>query len=396
MVKILNLFSTTSSIFRNRNVLSPHYIPAELPFRDKEVEQIARVVGPALQQQRTKNLFLYGKTGTGKTCTVKYVMREFNEQAKDKAAMIYINCRVYNSRYRIMHRLLKHFYPELEKAGFGLPFFYEKLLALFEKGKYVVVVLDEIDMVRDLDDLIYTITRSNDESEGGGISIVGISNKLSFKNELDPRSKSSLYETELIFAPYSASQLSVILEERAKLGLDMERVDQNAIQLTAIIAAKETGDARYALKLFERAAEIADKNNSHLTHKEVEAARRVVEVDLANEALCTLPENHQIALYAVVRLTKAGSRYARLFQGDRNMLMSGEVYEEYERVCRMLKRKPRSFRWFREYLSDLETLGFVSLQLSGKGVRGHTTFIKLGVDIDNVLPFFKKWENESH
>jgi cell division control protein 6 len=384
--------SCESPIFKNKNVLSPHYIPQHLPYREDEIKEIARTLSPALKGEKPKNIFIYGKTGTGKTCTVKFVMRRFNEK-REKAKMVYVNCRIYNSRYRILHRILKEFYPELEKAGFGLPFFYEKLLSLFNNGMHLVAVLDEIDMVRDLDDLIYTLTRANDECEQGSISLVGISNKLSFKNELDPRSKSSLYEKELVFPPYTAEQLLRILEERAKIGLKEGVVKTSALQLVALIAAKETGDARYALKLFESAAELAEQSSGIITDKEVEAARRKVEIDLTCEALSTLPENHQLALYAIVRLTKKGGRYAKLLGSDDGLLTSGEVYEEYEKVCHLLQIRPRSARWFKEYLSDLETLGFITLTLSGKGVKGHTTFIKLGVELEHVLQFFKKWEH---
>ncbi len=384
--------SNESPVFKNKNVLSPHYIPESLPHREEEIKEIAHTIAPALRGEKPKNIFIYGKTGTGKTCTVKFIMQRFNGKS-EKAKMIYVNCRIYNSRYRILHRILKQFYPELEKAGFGLPFFYEKLLTLFNDGMHLVAVLDEIDMVRDLDDLIYTLTRANDECEQGSISLIGISNKLSFKNELDPRSKSSLYEKELIFPPYTAEQLLKILEERAKIGIKEGVVERSALQLVALIAAKETGDARYALKLFESAAELAERCSGIITDKEVEAARRKVEIDLTAEALATLPENHQLALYAIARLTKRGSKYARLLGGDDNLLTSGEVYEEYVKICHSLRVRPRSSRWFKEYLSDLETLGFITLTLSGKGMRGHTTFIKLGVELEHVLPFFKKWEH---
>ena len=72
-----------------------------------------------------------------------------------------------------MQRILKEYTPELEKAGFGLPFLYEKLIEAASKGEQVVLVLDEIDMVKDLDELVYTMTRSNDEMKKGGVEWAG-------------------------------------------------------------------------------------------------------------------------------------------------------------------------------------------------------------------------------
>jgi cell division control protein 6 len=55
------------SIFRDVSVLSPHYVPRELPFREKHMEEIMTLLSPALKAQKPRNLIIYGKTGTGKT-----------------------------------------------------------------------------------------------------------------------------------------------------------------------------------------------------------------------------------------------------------------------------------------------------------------------------------------
>ena len=178
--------SSSLSLFTDISVLSPHYVPEKLPFRDGEINEIKNVLNPAFQNKKPRNLFIYGKTGTGKTCSVKHVMEKISSE---NVVMFYINCRIYNSRYRILQKALKKFVPELEKSGFGLPFLYEKLIEISSSGKQLVIVLDEIDMVKDLDELVYTLTRVNDEVKNGGVTIIGISNKLSFKDALDPRSK---------------------------------------------------------------------------------------------------------------------------------------------------------------------------------------------------------------
>ncbi len=407
---------STPTLFANRDVLSPHWVPETLLFRDKEITRIMTAVAPALTNERARNLFIYGKTGTGKTCTVRKVMAEF-EARKSTARSCYINCRMYNSRYRVIQKMAKDFIPELDRSGFGLNTLYEKLMDWVagdggeaEKGndkakissqpgssrttspqhparaRRVVVVLDEVDMVRDLDELLYTLTRMNDDLQGGSVSITGITNKLSFKDALDPRSKSSLCETEMLFTPYDTEQLRQILEHRASMGFKPSIVDDSALNLAAAITAGETGDARYALKLLLRAGELADeKGLSRITHQEVEAARRSVDVDLASETISTLPVHQQVVLLAVCNLSLEGQRYARLSSAptpaathEERPLMSGEVYEEYSRLCRHYKKPKRSARWYREYLNDLEMLGLITTVESGRGMRGHTRLIRPG------------------
>ena len=380
------------SIFRDLSVLSPHYVPKELPFRSQQLHEIRALISPALRGQKPRNLIIYGKTGTGKTCTTKKVMDEFTASAKDKVASIhYVNCRIYNSRYRILQKILKAYMPELEKAGFGLPFFYEKLIETASAGEQLVVVLDEIDMVKDLDELVYTMTRSNDEIKKGGVSIIGISNKLSFKDSLDPRSKSSLYETEMIFQPYTAEQLVKILEQRIAEGFGEGVVDPSAVNLAAAITSQESGDARYALKLLSKAGEMVQQSGrSKVTDEDVEAARRKVEQDITLETVNTLPEMHQLVLYAIASLSSAGSKYSRLEGVESGFLFSGEVYEEYERACKAARKRPRSSRWYKEYLNDLEMLGLIVTTPSGKGVRGQTTLIRSGPNPESLIDILKK------
>ncbi len=382
------------TIFKDLTVLSPHYVPKALPYREQQMHEIMSVLSPALRGQKPRNLIIYGKTGTGKTCTTKRVMEEFEKSSKSmkqgKATMHYINCRIYNSRYRIMQRVLKEYTPELEKAGFGLPFLYEKLIEAASKGEQVVIVLDEVDMVKDLDELVYTLTRSNDEIMRGGVSLVGISNKLSFKDSLDPRSKSSLYESEMIFQPYTAEQLKKILDQRVDEGFGKGIVDQAAVNLAAAITSQESGDARYALKLINKAGEMVQQYKRYrITDEDVEAARKSVEIDMTTEAINSLPEMHQVVLYAIATITKNGSKYSRLEGVDQGVLFSGEVYEEYERVCKMTRKRSRSSRWYKEYINDLEVLGLIVTTPSGKGVRGQTTLIRLGPNSDSVLDALK-------
>ena len=381
-----------ASIFKDRNVLSPHYIPETLPHREKEIERIMKTLSPALKAEKPSNLFVYGKTGTGKTASSKHVLEKFNEM-KRNALMWYVNCRIHNSRYRILKLMADAFLPEGNvKAGHALSHIYEKILDWVEEdGKHLIIVLDEIDMIKDLNDLVYTLTRSNDDLKKGGISILGISNKVSFKEELDPRSKSTLYETELVFSPYTPQQLHAILKQRVAAGFAENVVEDSALNLAAAIVAQETGDARYALKLLFKAGEIADENKrGKVTDREVEEARKTVDEDITVDAISTLPEHQQLVLYSVASLVLAGGKYSKLSDKGDDFLLSGEVFERYLNACRTFSKKPRSARWYREYLNDLEMLGLITMIDSGKGLRGHTRLIKIAYSAEKVREVIEK------
>ncbi len=376
------------SVFADRNVLSPHYIPETLPFREKQIDKIMSGLSPALKNERPRNLFIYGKTGTGKTCSVKHVISKFEPHAKT-SKVCYVNCRMFNSRYRVVQKITKQLLPSLDSLGFGFAMLYERMMNKIETEKArLIVILDEVDMVKDLDDLLYTLTRANDELEHSSISIIGISNKLSFKDQLDPRSRSSLCENEMVFSPYTALQLQAIVKQRAKMGFKPKVVQEAAVNLASAITASETGDARYALKLLMKSGEIADdKQIKKITDKEVEDARKSVDTDITFEAISTLPDHQQLVLLAVANLSLDKGKNTRLTDAagsDDSFLISGEVYEEYSKTAKRFRKPRRSARWYREYLNDLEMLGLITTIESGAGMRGRTRLIRIGYPSKDV------------
>jgi len=53
-------------------------------------------------------------------------------------------------------------------------------------------------------DFLYNLTRLNTELSKTQLCIIGISNNLTFLDEIDPRVRSSLSEEEVVFPPYNA------------------------------------------------------------------------------------------------------------------------------------------------------------------------------------------------
>jgi len=385
------------SIFRDKEVLSPHYVPEQLLFRENEITRLMTALLPALKDSRPHNAFIYGKTGTGKTATLRKVLQELGEENNERVKTTYMNCRVYDSRYKVLQKCISGFQPDFAKTGFSFSVLYEKLLDWVEgagdgvAGKRLVVALDEIDAVKDLDSLMYTLTRANDDLKKGSVTIIGISNKVNFKNRLDTRSRSSLCEEELVFQSYNAEQLKGILQQRIGQAFEEEAVvEENAVNLAAAIAAGENGDARYALNLLLRAGEIAEEKGGKVSDKEVERARKMADEDKAFEIVSSLPEHQQILLLALASLA-TDAHYKRLFEENgEKFYFSGEVYEKYCSLVKRMGKEPRTARWYREYLNDLETAGLITTIQSGKGVRGHTTLVRMGYEPEKVRKIIEK------
>jgi orc1/cdc6 family replication initiation protein len=369
-----------SKIFADREVLSPHYIPNTLIFREKEIGKIERALAPSLKGEKGRNIFLYGKTGTGKTSCAKYVVREVEEIPNSKAKISYINCKMYNSRYRVLNKIISDHLPTYSKRGYGAIDLYEKIANWIEEdNKTLITILDEIDVVKDLDDLVYTLTRINSDMRAGGFTIVGISNNVSFKESLDPRSLSALYETEIVFPPYNATEIYAIIKDRSEKGFKKGMIDDNVLHYVAAAASQHGGDARFSLKIISRIGELAEEaQKDKITLSEAEEAIKIAEKDIVYEVIANLPEQQKIVLYAISKISKEGGSYKKLItDGLDRYIFSGEVYKHYRSISESVKKPPKSERWYRNYISELEMQGIIKTFDSGKGIRGHTKLIKL-------------------
>ncbi len=368
-----------SKIFAQREVLSPHYTPEKLIFREKEINNIEKAIKPALEGEKGSNLFIYGRTGTGKTTCTKYVITEIKEIPNTKARVSYVNCRMYNTRFRVLNKVIAEHMPNYARRGYGTVDLYEKLTNWIEEdNKILVLVLDEIDMVKDLDDLVYTMTRINSDIRAGGVAMIGISNKVSFKEELDPRSLSALYESELVFPSYYSDEIYAILKDRAMKGFKNGTVTEDILHFIAASAAKEGGDARLSLKILSKSGEIAEEHGKdRITMEEAEEAVKIAESEIVYELISSLPEHQKLVLYSIVLLAQSGGSYKKLTDGIDTYLFSGEVYNRYKSISESLKRVPKSERWYRNYISELEMQGLIASFDSSKGIRGHTKLIKL-------------------
>ena len=91
-------------IFKDERFLYPEFVPERMPFREPEVDGLVFSLQPVLQGKKPQNVFVCGKTGTGKTATVKFVLNEL-QQYSDRAKGLYINCFQLNTRHSILTQI---------------------------------------------------------------------------------------------------------------------------------------------------------------------------------------------------------------------------------------------------------------------------------------------------
>ncbi len=372
-------------IFRSREVLRPSYTPEELPHRSQQITQLATILVAALRGETPSNVFIYGKTGTGKTAVTRYVGNELNRTGREvnkPVRYIYINCEVVDTQYRVLTHIANHFILEwndrIPFTGWPTDEVYSKLKSNMEREKGVtVIILDEIDKLvfKSGDDVLYNLSRINDELKNAKVSVIGISNDLKFTEFLDPRVRSSLGEEEIIFPPYDADQLKDILVQRAGMAFKEEILDDLVIPLCAALAAQEHGDARRALDLLRVAGELCEREGGRrVTEKHVRTAQNKIELDRVTEVVRTLPTQSKLVLLATI----LGQ------DGDSKGLTTGEVYDMYRDLCRTCEVDVLTQRRVTDLISELDMLGILNAKVISKGRYGRTKEIQLSVPVDET------------
>ena len=421
-------------IFENKEVLRPSYTPERLPHREEQINNMATILVSALRGDTPSNILIYGKTGTGKTASAKFVSEELettSQKYEVPCEVEYINCEVTDTQYRVLAQLANKFIEkneahieerlaelgELRDRAAGDPSVLEETAldsvaaveteigdleddlegfdavpmtgwptdrvyqTFFDAVDYhervVVIMLDEIDKLveKSGDDTLYNLSRMNSELENSRVSIMGISNDLKFTDFLDPRVKSSLGEEEIVFPPYDATQLRDILNHRSDVAFKSGVLSDDVIPLCAAFAAQEHGDARRALDLLRTAGELAERNRTEtVDEKHVRHAQEKIELDRVVEVVRTLPTQSKLVLYATILLEKNGVHNVN----------TGEVFNIYKRLCQEIDADVLTQRRVTDLISELDMLGIVNAVVVSKGRYGRTKEISLSVPLDET------------
>ena len=380
-----NIFTKAASgrsLVRNRQALTIDYVPERLPFRDEETKTLAQVLSTIFRGARPSNLLLFGKPGTGKTAAARTVIEKLKLKSHELGIEItvpMVNAKLANSAYKVLFEIAEELGVNKEQGkqvhftGLSMGEATDRVLQFIQRKKLnLVMVIDEIDSLIDKsgDDILYNFTRANQRMKGGFVTLIGISNSLTFKDKLDPRVRSSLSEEEIVFNPYTVDQLRQILQERAKLAFSEGAISDAAVNLCAAIAGREHGDARKAIDLLRVAAELAEREGAlKVDEKHVRASEDRIERDAPFVALKNAPVHHKIVILAVMK-SKNGT--------------TGEVYEIYLSLCKQSEQKPLTQRRMTQIISELDLLGLVSTDIVNQGRYGRSQRIKIMIPLATV------------
>lgn len=363
-------FSPTSSIFQQREALLEEWTPDELVGRDEELQRYHAALQPVINNETPSNIFLYGKSGVGKTAATRYLLQALERDAAEVDELdlhtVEVNCDGLNSSYQAAVALVNELRDpanQISNTGYPQASVYQFLFEELDRvGGTVLIVLDEVDHIED-DSLLYKLprARSNGDISEVKLGVIGISNDLDFRNQLSSKVRSSLCEKEVSFSAYDANELQLVLKQREEVAFHDGVLDDGVVEVCAAYGAKDSGDARQALDLLLEAGDLARENNDDLvTESHVQQARKRLQTDQVVEGIRNYSDHGQLVLYALTLLAERKETPAR----------TKDILAAYQQVATDQGMDPVSERSVRDYLSELDQLGIISSTEYNRGKDG--------------------------
>jgi archaeal cell division control protein 6 len=350
----------------------------DVDVRDREIRELSSHFAPILRDDHPIHLSLLGKTGTGKTVTMLYFLNMLQSLCgKNKILIKHVHLDL--STPKPCFRALNDLACLLDaakryKKGISLD---ELMCKIEEKLKdqqgYFILFVDEIDHIRrDLDSFLKFLVKRLPQATPLRIVIVFTSNKLNWQENIDPRVKSFLKVNEVLFDPYNAVDLRKILLIRIRKALNRKMLRQGVLEKIAAVSSRTHGDARKAVELLSKSAQIAEREGTAITLDVVDVALEEIERDKYVAMIKSAPKQLQAALYAIVALASRSKK----------PLQIGDCYEAYYSFCAKVNLRSLTQRAFSDLVSELDIYGFIQVRIVSQGRYGRRREITVNLPAD--------------
>ena len=355
----------------------------DLDVRNREIKELSGHFAPMFRHDHPIHLSLLGKTGTGKTVTMLYFLNMLQVLCdKNKIQMKYVHLDL--SIPKPCFRVLNDFACFLDaakryKKGISLDELMSKIEDKLKDYKgYFILFVDEVDHIRrDLDSFLKFIVKRLPQALQLKLIIVFTSNRLNWQENIDPRIKSFLKLNEILFDPYNAIDLKKILSIRIKKALNRKMIQKGVVEKISAVSSRTHGDARKAVELLSKSAQIAEREGTIITMDTVDKALEEIESDKYVAMIKSAPKQLQAALCSIISLATKTNKPLNI----------GNSYEAYRAFCDRVKLRALTQRAFSDLISELDIYGFIQVRVVSQGRYGRRREIttNLPQEISNKL-----------
>jgi cell division control protein 6 len=376
------------TLFKDESKLDINYIPERLPHREKELSLLSQLFLALLTNPNSisRKILITGKTGIGKTVTVKLFGKMLMETAikrKVQIMYIHINCRKERTSYKVLIKIIRTINKNFPKRGYSPQDLIEVILDLLKsRDLHLLIILDELSYLINTDgDLIYSLTRLNDDTINAPqrLSLIGIVRDISCLNSLDTSTLSTLQRNIIKFNYYSKKQIFNIFKYRAEESLKENVISDNLLNSIADIVLKN-GDIRYGLNLLWRTCKIAESKN--LLHITVDCIR------LGNQETIPFLTQDVLKYLSVQKLLFLLSIVISLKKSKTSLISINDVLKSYYMLGENTGIKVRSYSQLWNYLQEFKKENILSIKILSEKIKGRKSLIEIS---DIPLPILEDY-----
>ncbi|KAJ3277189.1 Origin recognition complex, subunit 1 [Terramyces sp. JEL0728] len=362
-------------------------VPDVLPCRENEFDELYTHVISAIEDCSGSCIYISGVPGTGKTATVKAVIRSLQESAKNEDINDFDFIEINGMKLTEPKQAYSILWKGLTGNQVSPTHAENLLLTRFKtpspKRQTCVVLMDELDLlVTKKQTVVYNFFDWPNLAHSRLI-VIAVANTMDLPERmLSNKVSSRLGLTRMTFHPYKHTQLIEIVKSRLE---GLETFSPKAVEFCARKVGSVSGDARRCLDICRRAVEIfmetRDGNEVNETH-----------IDLAIKEMFNSAAIHSVQLCSQQQrlfLVSCIKEYRKTGQEE---LQFGNIVEEHHILCQTFNFKPPNTTM----LCNLCTLlGMSQLLLIEKPKIGDPSQkIKLSVCEQDVFSGIKKSGDE--
>jgi len=365
------------SMFEDESKLEINYIPDDLPHREKELSLLSQLFLGLITNPNSisRKILITGKTGIGKTVTVKLFGQLLEKASKKRDINIkyyHVNCRKERTSYKVLIRLIQLIDNRFPKRGYSSQDLLDILIEYLHRyNMHILVVLDELSyLINKHEDLIYSLTRINDDTLKGDqrLSIIGIVRDLSCLNNIDNSTMSTLQRNIIEFKNYTKNQIFDILKYRANISLKRNILSDKILKMISEITFNSS-DVRFGLNIIWRSCKIAESKKLNYINAEC--------VRLGNQDLLPYSTLDVLEFMNSQKLSFLYAIIKALIKHDNIKVSFNEVLKRYYMICENLDLKPRSNSQLWNYLQDFKRENLVTTKIISERIKGRRAIIEI-------------------
>ncbi len=344
-----------SLIIKNPNPLDFAYVPQRLRYRESQLKKIREIVLQPVKNGIYPNLVIFGASGTGKTVTIKLLLRE-----EKTPVIIYENALSFSNTRTLLGDVINKLGKVFPNRGATYNQLFGAINSVMEKkGTSLVLVIDEASNIARRDpDGFYNLFRSNEiYNTGMSTILISIDNPTFYFNERDRKSLGVFSALE--FSKYTRDELNGIIEDRCIASLNQSAYTPAIIEYISEIA-EPFGSARVAIELLQKASHIAEYRSAEtIEGEDIRAAKSLINPYVTESKLGELDKDELVVLLTVCGCLRNATE-TTLDCLEENAPVFGEQYG--------LRGMERSEIY--KHLKKLEVVGFLDSRNVGGGPRG--------------------------